>query len=304
MISYDKFEKSIKNFSDVKVTRNFPTKNFVTFRAGGNADVFVEPNTVEALTRTIQAAKNHGIEYICVGGGSNLLVRDGGFRGIMICVSGINNIKLCQNRIFAGCGARLSSVVSFSLANSLRGMEFCGGIPGTVGGGVFMNAGAYGGEIKDVILSADVMDKNGQITTYDREMLGLSYRHSAIMENDGIITSAVFELINGDENEGREILKELNRKRREKQPVDMPSAGSTFKRPQGYFAAALIENAGLKGLSIGGAQVSKKHAGFVINTGGASAKNIEDLTELIKKRVYISSGVELSLEIKIVGEEL
>lgn len=301
MISYENFISDIKNLN-LDLYKNYPTSNFVTFKAGGYSDIFIVPKDKDSLIKTVLSAKKHNVSYICVGGGSNLIIRDGGYRGVIICTTALNKITHIDNIIIAQSGAKLSAVVSYALSNSLRGFEFAGGIPGTIGGGVFMNAGAYGGEIKDVILSAEVLNDNGEVTVYDIDDLCLGYRHSKIMENGGIVLSVTLKLEKGDELEGRKILKELNAKRREKQPTELPSAGSTFKRPSGYFAAALIDEAGLKGLTVGGAQVSPKHAGFVVNIGGATAKDIEDLTEEIKQRVYNNSGVKLDLEVRIIGE--
>ncbi len=302
MTSYNAFENCLNRYK-IKYKRDFPMSRFVTFKAGGSADIFVMPESVSELKNAILSAKECGVDSICVGSGSNLLVRDGGYRGAVICVLEMNDISSDETLVTAECGARLSAVTSYALSKSLRGFEFAGGIPGTVGGGVYMNAGAYGGEIKDVIEYADVIDEAGNISRRSAGELGLSYRHSSVMDDGGIIVSAAIRLVKGDAEEGRAIVKDLNKRRRDKQPLDFPSAGSTFKRPEGYFAGALIDEAGLKGFSVGGAAVSEKNVGFVINTGGATAADIESLICAVKKRVFETSRVNLELEVRIIGEK-
>lgn len=302
MNKYKNFLENIQDF-DTDIKLSFDTSGFVTFKAGGIADVFVVPKNIEALTKIIYLVNDYSLDYICIGGGSNLLVRDGGYKGVMISLIGLNDMCVNKNVITAQSGNRLSAVTSFALSNSLIGMEFAGGIPGTVGGAVYMNAGAYGGEIKDIIISADVIDSSGKISTLSKDELELSYRYSKLMEKKQVVVSADFLLDYGDAEKAKKYLKELNQRRRDKQPTDMPSAGSTFKRPEGYYAAALIDEAGLKGLSVGGAEVSNKHAGFIVNKGGATANDIETLINLVKNKVLDNSGVQLELEVCIIGNE-
>ncbi len=294
--------KKLKNIEHITVMEHAEMSKLTTFRAGGNADAVVYPETVEALSEVVRALV--GTEYMPLGGGSNLLVLDGGYRGVMIAMSKLGDIRMLdENTVYAEAGARLSAVCSAALNAGLVGMEFAGGIPGTVGGGVFMNAGAYGGELKDVIVYADVMDKQGNVSRIDKDALDLSYRHSALMDMDVIVLGAAFRMEKGDVEKGREYLAELNKRRRDKQPLEYPSAGSTFKRPTGYFAGALIEQSDLKGYSVGGAQVSEKHCGFVINRGGATAADIHQLIKYVQKTVLDKHGVELETEVRIIGEE-
>lgn len=297
----DVLEK-LKNINHITVIENAEMSKLTTFRAGGRAAAVVYPETADALSEVVRMFEDE--VYMPLGGGSNLLVLDGGYRGVMIGMSKLNNIRMLDdNTIYAEAGARLGAVCSAALSAGLVGMEFAGGIPGTVGGGVFMNAGAYGGELKDVIIYADVMDKQGNLSRIERDSLGLAYRHSALMDMDVIVIGAAFRMEKGDVEKGREYLAELNRRRRDKQPLEYPSAGSTFKRPTGYFAGALIEQSGLKGSSVGGAQVSEKHCGFVINKGGATASDIHELIRYVQKTVLEKQGVELETEVRIIGEE-
>jgi len=294
--------EKLKNIENITILEQADMKKLTTFRAGGIADAVIYPETAAALAETVRALQ--GEEYMPLGGGSNLLVLDGGYHGTMISTVKLNDIRLTdEHTVYAEAGARLSSVCAFALNNGLVGMEFAGGIPGTVGGGVFMNAGAYGGELKDIIVYADVMDKDGNIIRMQNDELGLDYRHSALMDMDVIIVGAAFHLEKGDVTKGREYLAELNKRRRDKQPTDLPSAGSTFKRPAGYFAGALIEQSGLKGCTIGGAQVSEKHCGFVVNIGGATATDIHRLIQHVQQTVREKLGVELEMEVRIIGEE-
>ncbi len=298
---HNDLKERLKDIKNAAVELDRPMRDRVTFRAGGKTDILVIPATEEALIQTVAALEEDKTPYIAIGACSNLLIRDGGYRGALIDLTRLNSIYAEGDRIAAGCGARLTAVTSFALSGSLRGLEFAGGIPGTVGGGVFMNAGAYGGEIKDVVSSARVL-RGGEVIRLDNAALGFSYRSSAVMRDGGIVLDAVFSLTPGDEAEGRALVKEYNERRRAKQPVDMPSAGSTFKRVEGYFAAALIEQAGLKGVCVGGAQVSEKHSGFIVNRGGATAADIEQLMGLVQKRVFDMSGVTLPPEVRIIGE--
>ena len=294
--------EKLKSIQNITVQEQADMTKLTTFRAGGKADLVVYPETVEALAETVRALADE--VYMPLGGGSNLLVLDGGYRGTMIATAKLNEISLPDgNTVYAQAGARLSAVCSFAHANGLVGMEFAGGIPGTVGGGVFMNAGAYGGELKDVLVYADVMDRSGNISRMENQELELSYRHSALMDMDVIIVGAAFRLERGDVEEGKAYLAELNKRRRDKQPTDLPSAGSTFKRPTGYFAGALIEQSGLKGFSIGGAQVSEKHCGFVVNKGGATAAEIHRLICHVQQTVLEKQGVMMETEVRIIGEE-
>lgn len=290
----------LKNIQDTEIIFDADMSKYTTFRAGGKVNALIFPETLEALGGILRSLL--GGEYMPLGGGSNLLVCDEGYDGIMVSTGRLTDITLLDSEtVYAQAGAKLSSVCAFAHAHGLTGMEFAGGIPGTVGGGVFMNAGAYGGELKDIILYADVLDTQGVAHRMEADTLDLGYRHSALMDHGGFIAGAAFCLKRGDVSEAKALLSELNRRRREKQPTELPSAGSTFKRPVGYFAGALIEQSGLKGKRIGGAQVSEKHCGFIVNTGGATAGEILDLIRLVQKTVYEKQGVMLEPEVRIVG---
>lgn len=251
-----------------------PMKKHTTFRVGGPADVLVQPDET-ALAAILALCRQYHVSYSFIGNGSNLLVGDKGIRGVVIEMTDpMGNIEVDGTKITAQAGAMLSKIANTAASNGLGGMEFAAGIPGSVGGAVVMNAGAYGGEMKDIIEKVYVLDENGAQLELDRDALDLGYRHSCIPEKKYIVTKVVLELVPRNEAEIRSEMKELNEKRAEKQPLQYPSAGSTFKRPEGYFAGKLIMDAGLRGYQVGGAQVSEKHCGFVINKGDATAADI------------------------------
>lgn len=279
-----------------------PMSRHTTFKIGGPAKYFAKPCCEAEIVKIIEVCKLYDVEYFVCGNGSNLLVSDDGFDGLIICISNdMSDITIDGDIIVAKAGAKLSSVGRIALDNCLTGFEFASGIPGCVGGAVYMNAGAYGGEIKDCIVSARVMDKNGNIRTLNNEELGLSYRHSTVMEEELIVIEATFKLSKGEQENILSRMKELSESRRTKQPLEYPSAGSTFKRPVGYFAGKLIEDAGLKGYSVGDIEVSKKHSGFVINKGSGTAKDFIKLTDDVKEKVLKEFGVLLELEVKLLG---
>lgn len=277
-----------------------PMKLHTTFRIGGNADYFVKPESIEEIKALTECAKRHGIAYYVLGNGSNMLISDEGYRGMIIRLGEeFSDITMQDNdMISVQAGAKLSRIGNEAAAKGLTGFEFASGIPGTVGGAVVMNAGAYGGEIKDIIVSATVLTQEGDVVTLSNDELELGYRTSIIQKKGYIVLLAVFKLEKGDEAQIRSRMKELAEKRREKQPLEYPSAGSTFKRPEGFFAGKLIADAGLKGFKVGGAQVSEKHAGFVINTGSATACDVIELTDEVKRKIKQIYGVELELEVK------
>ena len=277
-----------------------PMKLHTTFRIGGNADYFVKPESIEEIKALTECAKRHGIAYYVLGNGSNMLISDEGYRGMIIRLGEEFSAITMQDNdmISVQAGAKLSRVGNEAAAKGLAGFEFASGIPGTVGGAVVMNAGAYGGEIKDIIVSATVLTQEGNVVTLSNDELELGYRTSIIQKKGYIVLLAVFKLEKGDEAQIRSRMKELAEKRREKQPLEYPSAGSTFKRPEGFFAGKLIADAGLKGFKVGGAQVSEKHAGFVINTGSATACDVIELTDEVKRKIKQIYGVELELEVK------
>lgn len=279
-----------------------PMKKHTTFRVGGPADVLVHPDET-ALAAILALCRQYHVSYSFIGNGSNLLVGDKGIRGVVIEMTDpMGNIEVDGTKITAQAGAMLSKIANTAASNGLGGMEFAAGIPGSVGGAVVMNAGAYGGEMKDIIEKVYVLDENGAQLELDRDALDLGYRHSCIPEKKYIVTKVVLELVPRNEAEIRSEMKELNEKRAEKQPLQYPSAGSTFKRPEGYFAGKLIMDAGLRGYQVGGAQVSEKHCGFVINKGDATAADICQLMRDVSDKVQAQFGVVLEPEVKMIGE--
>lgn len=281
-----------------------PMSKYTSFKAGGNASLVVIPKSISSLLAILDACQKDNIEHLILGNGSNVLVTDNGIDSVVIKLgTDISKIELIdETTIYCEAGASLKSLCMFALEHSLTGLEFAYGIPGTLGGAVYMNAGAYGGEMKDVLCSVNHIDLNGNEGTLSKDELNLSYRHSAYTENGFTITSAVIKLQKGNKEEIKAKMNELLGKRKDKQPIEYPSAGSTFKRPEGYFAGALIESSGLKGKQIGGAQVSEKHAGFIINKGNATATDILNLIKYVQDKVYEDHGVHLETEVKIIGK--
>lgn len=274
-----------------------------TFRIGGPADYYVTPNTIEELAAVVGLCRQEEMPYYVVGNGSNLLVSDKGYRGVIIAMTdSLGFCKIEGTRVSAGAGIRLYRLAKAIEEAGLTGFEFAAGIPGTLGGALVMNAGAYGFEMKDILVSANVLDPSGEILTLTGEELELGYRHSCIHEKGYIVLEAVFELVPGDAARIRETMEELSRRRREKQPLDYPSAGSTFKRPAGNFAGKLIEEAGLRGYQSGGAQVAEKHCGFVINRDHATAADVRTLCLEVARQVKEHSGIDLEMEVKMLGE--
>lgn len=287
--------KNITNEENIFV--NEPMKNHTTFKTGGIADVLVTPSTKEELIECLKL----DCQKTIIGNGSNLIVKDGGIRGLVIKTTKLNNIKVEDEIVEAESGAYLSKIAHTAKENSLAGFEFASGIPGTLGGAVSMNAGAYGGEMKDVIVETEYVDDNCQIHKLTEHEFGK--RKSFFTGKDCVILSSKIKLTKGDKSEIEEKIKELREARNSKQPLTMPSAGSIFKRPEGYFAGKLIEDSDLKGCTIGGAQVSMKHAGFIVNIGDATSKNILDLIKHIQETVYKNYGVNLETEVKVIGED-
>lgn len=285
------------------VYRNEPMKRHTTFRIGGPADYYLCPHSAKEIQKVVEICREEKLLYFILGNGSNLLVSDQGYRGVVIQLwKNVSDIRVEGCLIHAKAGASLAKIAAEALEEGLTGMEFAAGIPGTLGGAVVMNAGAYGGEMKDILKEVLVMDQQGRIFTLEKKDLKLGYRTSAVKEKGYIVLAAVLELRPGDREEIRKLMEDLKQKRVEKQPLDLPSAGSTFKRPEGYFAGKLIMDAGLRGFSVGGAQVSEKHCGFVVNTGGASASDVLTLIREVQKRVREKFGVELETEVKFLGE--
>ena len=286
-----------------RVYTDEPMKQHTTFKIGGPADYFLVPESGEEAGEIIKICKQTDIPYFILGNGSNLLVGDGGYRGVVIQIyRNMSAVTTEGTIITAQAGALLSSVAAVAKNASLTGFEFAGGIPGTVGGAAVMNAGAYGGEMKDVLVEVTVMDADGNIFTIPAEKLELGYRTSIIKKAGYIVLEAKIRLEEGNQEAIRERMKELTIQRTTKQPLEFPSAGSTFKRPEGYFAGKLVMDSGLRGYQVGGARVSEKHCGFVINAGGATAKDVRTLMENVRDIVYKKYGVTLEPEVKFLGE--
>ena len=302
MMNRDFYNKLAELVSAEAILENEPMSKHTTFRIGGNADMFVSPQ-VSQVPAVISLAKEYGVPVTIIGNGSNLLVGDKGIRGLVISFGKeAEEIQLEGTRMTVAAGTILARAAAEAAKNSLTGLEFAAGIPGTLGGAIVMNAGAYGGEMKDVVVSAKVLTPEGELLELTKEELDLSYRHSCISEKGYIVLDATMELTPGDENAIREMMADFKNRRVEKQPLEYPSAGSTFKRPEGYFAGKLIQDADLRGYQVGGAQVSEKHCGFVINKGDATAKDVLQLIEDVKKIVYDKFQVELEPEVKMIGE--
>lgn len=298
------FEQRLAEVTDgARVKKDEPMKKHVTFRVGGNADYFVTVKSADEIAAVIRLCKKEKIPYFVMGNGSNLLVGDKGIRGVVIQIAkDMSEIEVDQEVIKAQSGALLSRIANEALKAGLTGLEFASGIPGTLGGAVVMNAGAYGGEMKDVLDMVRVLTPEGEILELKKEALKLGYRTSVVAEKDYIVLDARLVLKKGDKESIREYMEDLKERRTSKQPLEYPSAGSTFKRPEGYFAGKLINDAGLRGFSIGGAQVSEKHCGFVINKDNATAEEVVKLIEEVQRKVKENSGVTLETEVKKVGE--
>lgn len=298
--------KKLSGVTSSEILINEEMKNHTTFRVGGAADVFVTPCKAEEAADIVRLLLTEGAKYTVIGNGSNLLVSDKGYRGCIVCMAkGMDTITVNGPVITAGAGALLSKVAYTAYENSLTGLEFASGIPGSVGGAVVMNAGAYGGEMKMVITSVKVLDTvTGKITTLSNEEMKFSYRHSVVKDHPYVVLEAELMLSSKDKKEIKQYMDELLIKRKEKQPLEYPSAGSTFKRPEGYFAGKLIEDSGLKGYSIGGAKVSDKHCGFVINESDATASDILNLIKEVRTRVYDKFNVMLEPEVVLLGEDM
>lgn len=295
-------EKIMKLASSVKFDE--PMRLHTTFKIGGPADAFVEVQNAEEIISLIKYCKQNSIPYMIMGNGSNMLVSDKGIRGVVIQVGkAMNNITIDGEAVTAQAGVLMSTLANAILKAELSGFETLSGIPGTLGGGIYMNAGAYGGELKDVIDTVTYIDESGKVITKPNEELDLSYRHSMFETGKYVILSAELKLKKGSYDEIKAAMQEYNKRRSDKQPLSMPSAGSTFKRPEGYFAGKLIQDSGLVGYSVGGAQVSEKHAGFVVNKGGATAADVLALIKHIQDTVKEKFGVCLEPEVRLIGEQ-
>ncbi|MSS20242.1 UDP-N-acetylmuramate dehydrogenase [Pseudoramibacter porci] len=279
-------------------------RDHTTFRVGGPADFIVFPENQEQLAEIAGLCCTNEIPFFLMGNGSNLLVRDGGFRGVIINTRQMTTVVTDGSRVVAQAGALLRAVAKEALAHSLKGFEFASGIPGTIGGAAIMNAGAYGGEMKDVIAKVHIMTPDGKFETVDGRDCHFGYRQSRMRDACEVVTAVELALEPGDPETIRARMQELNQRRRDKQPLNYPSAGSTFKRPEGYFAGKLIQDAGLKGYRVGGAMVSQKHSGFVINADGATAADVLQLIGDVQRKVKAQFGVDLEPEVITIGEDI
>ena len=278
-----------------------PIAEYTSFHIGGKCDVIVMPGSAECISDIIGECRKYDIKYYFFGKCTNVLIPDDGLRGVVILIGNdYSEIRREGNCLICEAGASMTKVCSSAKNEGLSGLEFAFGIPGSVGGALYMNAGAFGGEMNDVVKYCDYLDTDGSVKRAYKNSMELSYRHSIFTGSDKIILSVCLELIEGDENEISEKMNDIMNRRRDKQPLEYPSAGSTFKRPEGYFAGKLIEESGLKGYTCGGAQVSEKHSGFVINKGGATSSDVRCLIKKIQDKVFADSGVELECEVLIV----
>lgn len=297
------YDKVVDIVGEENVHTDEPMSRHTTFRIGGNADYFVKPGNADEVAAVIVVCREYNIPYFILGNGSNLLVSDDGYRGMIINImDNMDSVTVDGRIITAQAGAMLVRVSVMARDNALTGLEFASGIPGTIGGAVYMNAGAYGGEMKNVVKTVRAIDEYGRIYELDSENMDFSYRHSIVEERKLIVLEVTLELEHGSREAIDDRMKELAEARRSKQPLEYPSAGSTFKRPEGYFAGKLIMDAGLRGYSVGGAQVAEKHCGFVINKGGATASDVVELIRDVQHDVDDKFGVTLEPEVKMLGE--
>lgn len=293
----------IKSISQESIRLDEPMKNHTSFKIGGPADVFISPRTIEEVRSAVGICRKNKIPFYIMGNGSNLLVKDKGFRGVIIQIyKNLSEVKIEENEVWAESGILLSALSKKIMAKSLTGFEFASGIPGTLGGAIYMNAGAYGGEIKQVFVSADIMDEEGKILTLSNEEMNLGYRSSILQKKEYIVLNAKLKFQKGNIEEIQERINYLTEQRTTKQPLNIPSAGSTFKRPEGYYAGKLIMDAGLRGYSIGGAQVSEKHCGFIINKENATAEDVLNLIKHIQNTIKEKFGVSMDTEVRVIGE--
>lgn len=297
------YNELLKIMSEEQVKTEEPMKNHTTFRVGGPAEFFVMPRSAEEVKKVINLCRRESFPYYIIGNGSNLLVSDQGYRGVVLQIyKEMSYIEIEENVVVAQAGALLSAIANKALENGLTGFEFAAGIPGTLGGACVMNAGAYGGEMKDVLEEVTVLTEEGEVLIIPKENLELGYRTSIIARKGYIVLEARIQLREGEKEAIKSLMEELKDKRVSKQPLEYPSAGSTFKRPEGYFAGKLIQDAGLRGFSVGGAQVSEKHCGFVINRENATAADVAELMRQVSARVEEEFGVKLEPEVKRLGE--
>ena len=293
-----------QTYPDLIIKENEPLSYYTYTKTGGKADIIVFPKTKVEVQQVIEYAKEHQIPLTVIGNASNLIVRDGGIRGIVMILTEMKEITLEGIKLVAQSGAKLIDVSRLAGASSLMGLEFACGIPGSVGGAVYMNAGAYGGEVKDVITQVEIITRTGEFKVLTNEECDFSYRHSLFQSNDDIVLSVTFKLEHGILGQIRDKMTDLTFQRESKQPLEYPSCGSVFKRPEGHFTGKLIQDAGLQGYRIGGAEVSKKHAGFIVNIDGATATDYIELIRFIQDTIWELNQVRLEPEVKIIGEDV
>ncbi|KLO70332.1 UDP-N-acetylmuramate dehydrogenase [Enterococcus cecorum] len=292
------------SLKEIPILKNEPLNKYTFTKTGGPADFLAFPKSVTEVKALLEECRQNNLPWMVLGNASNLIVRDGGIRGLVIMLEKLNHIEVKGNQITSQAGAKLIDTTYVALEHHLTGFEFACGIPGSIGGAVFMNAGAYGGEIKDVFVSCEVLYPDGQIKTLSAKEMAFSYRHSAIQAQRCIVLSATFDLQVGNYDEIKAKMDELTHLRASKQPLEYPSCGSVFKRPVGHYTGPLIEQAGLKGMTIGGAQVSEKHAGFIVNINHATATDYVNLIQYIQKVIKEKFDVTLETEVRIIGEEV
>ncbi|XBG86456.1 UDP-N-acetylmuramate dehydrogenase [Enterococcus cecorum] len=292
------------SLKEITILKNEPLNKYTFTKTGGPADFLAFPKSVAEVQALIHECRQNNLPWMVLGNASNLIVRDGGIRGLVIMLEKLNHIEVKGNQITSQVGAKLIDTTYVALEHHLTGFEFACGIPGSIGGAIFMNAGAYGGEIKDVFVSCEVLYPDGQIKTLSAKEMAFSYRHSAIQKQHCIVLSATFDLQVGNYDEIKAKMDELTHLRASKQPLEYPSCGSVFKRPVGHYTGPLIEQAGLKGMTIGGAQVSEKHAGFIVNINHATATDYVNLIQYIQKVIKEKFDVTLETEVRIIGEEV
>ncbi|KOY79570.1 UDP-N-acetylenolpyruvoylglucosamine reductase [Apilactobacillus kunkeei] len=287
----------------IKLLKNEPLSKYTFTETGGPADLVAFPKNTDEVRELLSMAKRDDLPITVLGNASNLIIKDGGIRGLVIILTDMNEITSHDNLVIAQAGARYIDTTIVAQQHGLTGMEFAAGIPGSIGGAVFMNAGAYGGETAEVIDSVTVLTPENEIKTLSNSELDFGYRHSAVQDQDDIVLEATFKLSTGDKDEIQAEMDHLNELRESKQPLDLPSCGSVFKRPEGYFAGKLIHDAGLQGYQSGGAQVSKKHAGFIVNIDNATATDYLDVIKHVQETVYAKNKVHLETEVRIIGQD-
>ncbi|MFK2826217.1 UDP-N-acetylmuramate dehydrogenase [Bacillus sp. B190/17] len=303
MLNEEIYNELVRICGENNVLRDEPLKDHTLVKIGGKADFLVIPETYDAVAEVIRLKEKHHLPFILLGNGSNVIVRDGGIRGIVLQFKRLADLRIEGNQLIAQGGANIKDASRLAYEHCLAGLEFACGIPGSIGGAMVMNAGAYGGEVKDVIDHVKVVTQQGELRTLTKDELELGYRTSIIGKNKDIVLEAVFALQTGDQASIREKMDDFTFQRESKQPLEYPSVGSVFKRPPGYFAGKLIQDSGLQGKGVGGAEVSTKHAGFIINKNNATAADYIATIDMVRKKVKETFGVDLELEVKIIGEQ-